>query len=992
MRFFVRRPASSNQNDRRAREARRLTPRLQALEERRLLTITVQLDYRFDTSGFFTPAVRALMQQAANNDVADLGVSLQAITPSGGNTWSEVFQDLSAGINHSIDNPTVPANTLVVYVFGAPLPAGGEAGDGMSGGFSAGSTTGDENWFNTVASRGLPGALSANPTAFGTWGGAIAFDTAHTNWYFGQSLSGISSNQTDFLTVAEHEMGHVLGIGTSGAWQTNIANGVFVGPASKAAHSGQPVPLAPGLDHWAEGTVSDGHPATMDPVLLEGTRDAFTTLDYAALQDLGWNLQNPVLQFSQPSYSTSDKAGTVTITVNRTGGQGPATINYATSNGSAKAGVDYTATSGTLTFAVGDTSQSFTIPILNDPNSQGPLTVNVSLSSPTAGALIGTQSGAALTINPVSTSPAPSAPTLSAQDDTGTSTTDGITRNNGSASAPLNFTVSNVSPANGFVRLFDNGTLIAGPVQASSGTASFSVSGSPLPDGVHQFTVTAALTASGDQSPASSATNVTIETSLHITNSTIANGSVVPSLPNGQIVLTFSHPLAGLIADQPSSHGFASDPFAVMLIPSGPDGGALAAANAPSLWTGPSGVDSGDLPINATLVYHVNANGTSQITLTPAFPLSSDIYLIAAQGLSDLAGNPLTDATTGTLQPVYLSFDFHASPATSAPLQVLGITANRGTTVINNNLIPQPDTIAIQFNRPVNTWTVNSNTIQLLANTGPGGAYQQVTAPVYLSPSTNSAYLTPADTLSPGTVYLISVSGSVSDDQNFPGPGVTLGQNRYTTFEVNAPAVGVGTSPLTATTNPQDHTAFFGNLGYGAVTFSEPIQRSSLGRFSAMLIPQTGGATTGNSGYSDVPMNAKVVFNPNTNQLIMIPTQMAGNSVYLFSLSGISASLNSDTLTPPGGPAVYATFQLVTNAGAMSQAAQASTNAALTTLSRPSITALDGPAPTPDTSSQTVAPPQRRRVVAQSKGAVRQPIELLSRERQKIAWRPTDRA
>ena len=48
----------------------------------------------------------------------------------------------------------------------------------------------------------------------------------------------------------------------------------------------------------------------------------------------------------------------------------------------------------------------------------------------------------------------PNAPKLIAQDDTGITHTDGITKNNGSASAPLSFTVSGVSPPTSFVQLY----------------------------------------------------------------------------------------------------------------------------------------------------------------------------------------------------------------------------------------------------------------------------------------------------------------------------------------------------------------------------------------------------------------------------------------------------------------------------------------------------------------------------------------------------------
>ncbi len=105
------------------------------------------------------------------------------------------------------------------------------------------------------------------------------------------------------------------------------------------------------------------------------------------------------LQFSSPTYSVSSSSGTATITVTRSiNTVGTATVHYATSNGTAVAGTDYTATSGTLSFAAGQASQSFTIPILDNPEAAAAATVILTLSTPSSGADLGSQSTATLTI------------------------------------------------------------------------------------------------------------------------------------------------------------------------------------------------------------------------------------------------------------------------------------------------------------------------------------------------------------------------------------------------------------------------------------------------------------------------------------------------------------------------------------------------------------------------------------------------------------------
>lgn len=104
------------------------------------------------------------------------------------------------------------------------------------------------------------------------------------------------------------------------------------------------------------------------------------------------------LSLSSATYSVNENAGTVTITVNRTGGTtGTVTVNYATSFGTAGP-PDFTATSGTLTFPNGVAVQSFTVPILNDVVSETPETFTVTLSNPTGGSALVPPTSAVVTI------------------------------------------------------------------------------------------------------------------------------------------------------------------------------------------------------------------------------------------------------------------------------------------------------------------------------------------------------------------------------------------------------------------------------------------------------------------------------------------------------------------------------------------------------------------------------------------------------------------
>ena len=105
------------------------------------------------------------------------------------------------------------------------------------------------------------------------------------------------------------------------------------------------------------------------------------------------------LRFSVATYNVKENAGSATITVTRTGpSSGALSVKYATSHGSATTGVDYKEVSGTLTFASGVMSRTFIVPLINNTIVDGNRTVNIALSDPGGGALLGTPNAAVLTI------------------------------------------------------------------------------------------------------------------------------------------------------------------------------------------------------------------------------------------------------------------------------------------------------------------------------------------------------------------------------------------------------------------------------------------------------------------------------------------------------------------------------------------------------------------------------------------------------------------
>lgn len=103
------------------------------------------------------------------------------------------------------------------------------------------------------------------------------------------------------------------------------------------------------------------------------------------------------IRFSAATYTVDESGASAVINVTRTSASVAASVNYAALNGTALAGQDYTARSGVLNFVVGELTKSFSIPITNDAADEPDETVNLTLSNPTGGFVLGRRT-AVLTI------------------------------------------------------------------------------------------------------------------------------------------------------------------------------------------------------------------------------------------------------------------------------------------------------------------------------------------------------------------------------------------------------------------------------------------------------------------------------------------------------------------------------------------------------------------------------------------------------------------
>ena len=238
----------------------------------------IRIDYRFDKRGFFSDPVRR--------------ATLEGAARIWGRLLSDSFPDVPAGMFVFIKDPEDPYGSgttftleyaiddLVVFVGSAKLDGSQMALSGPSAGLSG------------VDDPTLLHALEARYTGtpFQPWTGSMSFDTA-TDFYFDPTPDAPHTppaDKVDFLTIAVHELGHVLGFGTSDAFKGRIASGTFTGMSAEALYSG-PVPLASDLRHVPDSLTFGGKRLLMDVSFPPGVRYMPASLDKAFFEDLGYH-------------------------------------------------------------------------------------------------------------------------------------------------------------------------------------------------------------------------------------------------------------------------------------------------------------------------------------------------------------------------------------------------------------------------------------------------------------------------------------------------------------------------------------------------------------------------------------------------------------------------------------------------------------------------------------------------------------------------------
>ena len=169
-----------------------------------------------------------------------------------------------------------------------------------------------------------------------------------------------------------------------------------------------------------------------------------------------------VIALSAASLSVNEEAGSVALTVQRTGGSdGEVTVDYTTVPGTAIAGTDYTTTAGTLTFADGETSKTVNVTILNDTEIDPGESFTFVISNAQGGATLGTTTST--TVNIVDDEQpgtlAFSQATASVNEDDGTLTVTVVRTGGSDGTVTVNYATSNGSATAGDDYTANSGTL-----------------------------------------------------------------------------------------------------------------------------------------------------------------------------------------------------------------------------------------------------------------------------------------------------------------------------------------------------------------------------------------------------------------------------------------------------------------------------------------------------------------------------------------------------
>lgn len=226
------------------------------------------------------------------------------------------------------------------------------------------------------------------------------------------------------------------------------------------------------------------------------------TLSIGGVTGTGTIIDNdPTPSLSINDVTVGESAGVAVFTVTLSAASGQlVTVGYLTSNGTAVQPGDHTIASGTLTFAAGVTSQTVTVPIINDTTAEASETFTVTLSDVT-NATLSDGTGVGTILDNDSTPTIASVSSVSANE--GTALVHTVTLSNASSSVTtyvLSLTGGTATAGTDFdaTPSFSNGVTISGStIMVPANVTSFTVSYSTTNDTSFESYETALLSVGG---------------------------------------------------------------------------------------------------------------------------------------------------------------------------------------------------------------------------------------------------------------------------------------------------------------------------------------------------------------------------------------------------------------------------------------------------------------------------------------------------------------
>lgn len=257
-----------------------------------------------------------------------------------------------------------------------------------------------------------PGTIAYHCAAHGAAGGVgmsgtvtvLAVGSPGTLAFSGAGYSGGEGGGAVTITVKRTD-------GSQGAVSVDYST------ADGTAVAGSDFTATSGTLNWADGDSSDKtfQVAILDDAEVEGSETFTVSL---ASPSGGASLGSPAtasvavssndtpsssgsIRFTAASANVAENAGSVTLSLERTGGSsGAVSVNWATANGTATAGADFTAANGSVSFGDGETGpKSIQVTIADDTTEESSESFSVALSAPSGGAALGSPASATVTIN-----------------------------------------------------------------------------------------------------------------------------------------------------------------------------------------------------------------------------------------------------------------------------------------------------------------------------------------------------------------------------------------------------------------------------------------------------------------------------------------------------------------------------------------------------------------------------------------------------------------